>query len=240
MFKVTISALALALTASGLAGCATGQLPPSPSISHLEDLSAVPAPDALTMFERVRPYRIGPLDLLSYTVFGVDGLNGQLQVDSGGKISIPLAGSLTVAGKTPEEVSDEVAEALRAAHVRDPQVVFNAVQINSQFVTVEGQVIEPGNYAPVPNMTLLRAIAQARGLNDVAKADHVMIFRTVAGQEYAAIYNLKAIRQGAAPDPEVYSYDRVVVGSSATRRFIKDLAQIGPVFTTPLVYVLTR
>jgi polysaccharide export outer membrane protein len=238
--KVLSLVLVSAVIATSLGGCAHKRVPIDPSIHQVTDLKAVPAPDALGLFQQEQPYRIGPLDTLTYSVYGVPGLEGDLQVDSGGRISIPLVGTVMAAGKTPQELSAEVTTALRAAHVRDPHVAINPRQINSQFVTVDGAVAQPGNYQPVPNMTLLRAIAAAKGLNDYAKASDVIIFRTVDGRDYAAVYNLGAIRQGGYPDPRIYANDRIVVGESANRRLFKDLLQIGPAFITPLIYVLTR
>jgi polysaccharide export outer membrane protein len=86
-------------------------------------------------------------------------------------------------------------------------------------------------------MTLLRTIAVAKGTTDLAQTESVLIFREVAGQRYAGAYNLKAIRQGNYPDPEVFPNDVVVVGDSTTRKLFRDLA---PLITTPLVVLLQR
>ncbi|WP_196782026.1 hypothetical protein, partial [Salmonella enterica] len=72
-------------------------------------------------------------------------------------------------------------------------------------------------------MTLMRAVATAKGTTEFAKLDDVVIFRTVNGQKMAALYNLKAIRQGAYDDPEVFANDVVVVGDSPARRLFKDI-----------------
>ncbi len=42
---------------------------------------------------------------------------------------------------------------------------------------------------------------------------------------WPALYDLRAIRQGAYPDPEVYANDVVLVGDSQARRLFKDLLQ---------------
>lgn len=240
MFNVLRNSLLAAVAITTLAGCSSQRLPLHSSIAQIEDLTAMPAPDALELFQQEQPYRIGPLDALVYSVYGAPGLEGDILVDSGGRISIPLVGAVVAAGKTPESLATEIAAALRDAHVRDPQVAINLRQINSQIVTVDGQVVQPGNYQPVPGMTLLRSIAAARGLTEFAKANDVVVFRTVEGRDYVAVYNLLAIRQGAYPDPRIYANDRIVVGDSPGRRLMRDILQIAPAITTPLVYVLTR
>jgi polysaccharide biosynthesis/export protein len=65
-----------------------------------------------------------------------------------------------------------------------------------------------------------------------------VIFRTVKGQQLAALYNLKAIRRGNYQDPEVFANDVVVVGDSQARRLFKDALQFVPLLTTPLVIAL--
>src|SRR3546814_21117547 len=96
----------------------------------------------------------------------------------------------------------------------------------SQVVTVSGEVRKPGLYPVLGKMTLMRAIAQAEGSTEFADADNVVVFRTVSGQDMAAVYNLGAIRRGNYNDPAVYAHDVVVVGESGTRRLFTDI-QIG-------------
>jgi polysaccharide biosynthesis/export protein len=89
-------------------------------------------------------------------------------------------------------------------------------------------------------MTLMRAVATAKGTDEFAKLSDVVIFRTVQGQKMAGLYNLKAIRRGAYDDPEVFANDVVVVGESQARRLFKDGLQVLPAIVTPLIYILTR
>jgi polysaccharide export outer membrane protein len=68
----------------------------------------------------------------------------------------------------------------------------------------------------------------------------VVIFRTIEGQRYAGLYNLKAIRRGTYSDPAVFANDIVVVGDSKARRLFKDLIQVAPALLTPIIILLTR
>ena len=172
-------------------------------------------------------------------MFGIEDLSKkEVQTDASGRISFPLAGVVEAAGKTPAEVEDVLEERLRGRFVRDPQVTVNLKETVSQVITVDGQVKEPGLYPVIGRMTLMRAVATAKGTAEFAKLDDVVIFRTVKGQNMAALYNLKAIRNGAYADPEVYANDVVVVGDSAARRLFKDALQIVPLLTTPLILTL--
>jgi polysaccharide biosynthesis/export protein len=65
-----------------------------------------------------------------------------------------------------------------------------------------------------------------------------VIFRTVEGKQLAALYNLKAIRRGNYDDPEVFANDVVVVGDSSARRLFRDILQVVPLLTTPIIVAL--
>ena len=172
-------------------------------------------------------------------VFGIEELSEkEVQTDASGRISFPLAGVIEAAGKTPGEIEEEIEARLRSRYVRDPQVTVNLKETVSQVITVDGQVKKPGLYPVVGKMTLMRAVATAEGTAEFARLDDVVIFRTVKGQQLAALYNLKAIRRGNYQDPEVFANDVVVVGDSQARRLFKDALQIVPLLTTPLIIAL--
>ena len=86
----------------------------------------------------------------------------------------------------------------------------------------------------------VRAIATARGLDEFAKQNEVVVFRTVESKRYAAIYNLAAIRRGTYDDPEIFANDLIVVGESTARRNIRDAIGIIPTLLAPLVVTLTQ
>jgi polysaccharide export outer membrane protein len=201
----------------------------------------LPPPDRTDLYEVNRPYLIGPFDKLTIDVFGIEELSQkEVQTDAGGRISFPLAGVISAAGKTPGELEQEIAAALRGRFVRDPQVTVNLKETVSQVITVDGQVREPGLYPVIGRMTLMQAVARAKGTTEFAKLDDVVIFRTVQGQKMAGLYNLKAIRRGYYGDPEVFASDTVVVGDSAGRRLFKDGLQVLPLLTTPLILLLRK
>jgi polysaccharide export outer membrane protein len=185
------------------------------------------------------PYVIAPLDKLAIGVFGIEGLEPrEVQVDSGGTISFPLAGPMTVAGETPAQVEALLRQRLSAAFVRDPQVTVNLRESVGRIVTVDGQVNRPGAYPVVGRMSLIRAVATAGSTTEFAQLKDVVVFREVGGQRYAALYNLDAIRNGAYPDPQIFSDDVIVVGDSSARRLFRDLVQSAPLLTTPLILLL--
>lgn len=235
--------LMLSLTVAGCAGSKqiggpSGALGASEVVQVVQSAELLP-PDRSDLIELNRPYLIGPFDKLVIDVFGIEELSKkEVQTDAGGRISFPLAGIIEAAGKTPGELEQILAERLRGRFVRNPQVTVNLKETVSQVITVDGQVKEPGLYPVIGRMTLMRAVATAKGTAEFAKLDDVVVFRTVKSQKMAALYNLKAIRRGYYEDPEVFANDVVVVGDSSARRIFKDALQIVPLLTTPLIILL--
>ncbi|MEE4348771.1 MAG: polysaccharide biosynthesis/export family protein [Pacificimonas sp.] len=209
----------------------------APSVEFIgEQPLAAPTRADLTATER--PYILGPFDELSIGVFGVDDLADRtVQIDAAGLISFPLVGVVQAAGRTPGELSAEIAEKLRGSFIRDPQVTVNLEETVSQVVTVGGQVEKPGVFPVLGRMTLMRAVATAGGLTQFSKEREVVVFRTVQGQQLAGLYNLDAIRRGNYPDPEIYANDVVIVSDSESKRLLDGIFRSAPLLT-PLVLLI--
>ena len=227
------------LACVGLAGCA-GQ-PPIQSTANLTVIDgqmSLPAPERADLAAGDRVALIGPLDTITVRVFGIPELGGQMQVDTSGRIAMPLIGAIDAGGKTAAELARDIEVALAQSYVRDPDVTININSSVSQVVTVDGQVVEPGLYPVTNQMTLLRAVASARGLTEFAKEDDVVILRTVDGQRLAGLYNITALRRGLYADPEIYANDLIVVGDSPQRRLFRDFIGVAPLLASPLVAFL--
>jgi len=200
--------------------------------------TALPAPVRTDLVAERRDSLIGPLDTIAVDVFNVPELSREVQVDTGGSISLPLIGTLDARGKTSLELARAIEAALRANYVRNPEVTVNVKSSISQVVAVDGQVAEPGLYPVTNQMTLGRAIASAKGLSEFAKMDDVVILRTVNGQRMAGLYNLTAIRRGLYPDPAIYPNDMILVGDSPARRLFKDFVSVTPLLAAPLIALI--
>lgn len=230
--------LFLLIPALALAGCASSQpIGQSGAVSVLSD-ATLPVPQRDDLFGNKRPYLVGPFDKLSVSVFGVPDLSSEVQTDAGGQLSIPLAGTISAAGLTPNQVAAVIADRLQGRYVRDPQVTVNLVETVSQVVTVEGEVTRPGSYPILTDTTLLRAIANAQGTTEFAQTKEVIIFRTVGGERYAGIYDLRAVRRGNYADPPVYPNDVIVVSESRARRLLQNLRTAAPLFLAPIITLL--
>ena len=228
----------LALTM--LSGCvgANPRFNTNDSVVQKVEGSELPPPSNTDLRAAKRPYLIGPFDKLSINVFGIDELNRTVTLDQSGRFSMPLVGIVEAAGKNTTELATEIETRLRGQYVRNPQVTVNLEQTVGQVVTIEGQVNQPGLYPVIGDMTLLRAIATAKGTTEFARLKQVIIFRTVEGKKLAAIYDIRAIRLGYYADPAIYANDLVVVDDSPMRRLYKDGLQTLPLLTTPILLLL--
>lgn len=227
------------IAALAVSACSSERFAGRPDLTVF-DGKPLPEPVREDLVIPARPYVIGSSDQLTIDVFGIDELSKNVTVDLTGQIALPLVGSLKVAGMTADELTAELVTRFRAAHVRDPQVTVNIVTAASQVVTIDGAVTTPGIYPLVGRMSLMRAIARASGTSEFARENYVVVFRNVEGKRYAALYDLRAIRQGMYEDPEIFSNDIVYVGDSQARRIFRDLVTAAPLITTPLIYLITR
>lgn len=214
--------LVTAIALGCLSACASSTLDSSNSAVSVS--RSLPPPDTTTSTLDFANYRIGPRDQLSVEVFGAPELKRESEVDAAGNLSLPLVGTVVAGGKTPREVSDAIAAQLRGRYLKDPQVTVNITKANGQTVTIDGAVREPGAYPVIGRMTLMQSIALAKGADELANLNSVIVFRTVNNKRMAALFSLKEIRAGRLVDPQIYGNDIVVVGENATRRFFKDLS----------------
>ena len=236
--RKSLAPLVLILTVSGC----VKQMPleSTPQLNVVKGETELPAPVRSDLIAPDRPALIGPLDTITVEVFGVPELGRELQVDASGRIAMPLLGTLDAGGKTPGELAKDIQHELAGRYVRNPNVSVNIKSSVSQVVTIDGQVTDPGLYPVTKQMTLMRAIASARGLTEFAKTGDVVILRTVDGQRMAGLYNLEAIRRGRYADPPIYANDVVLVGESKARRMFKDIVSLAPLLAAPVVAFVQR
>lgn len=223
------------------AGC-VGREPirSSAALTVLDAQTVMPAPTRADLVAPDRQSLIGPLDTINVDVFGIPEFTRDVQVDASGRIAMPLIGTLDAGGKTAQELSASIADALRRAYVRTPDVTVNIKGSVSQVVTVDGQVAAPGLYPVTNQMTLMRAIASARGLSEFAKEDEVVILRTVDNQRIAGLYSIEAIRRGNYADPQIFANDVIIVGDSPQRRLFRDFVSVAPLLAAPLIALVQQ
>ncbi len=128
-------------------------------------------------------YRLGPGDVISITVYGVEEFkdkDSQLTVRPDGKIAFPLVGELTVTELTVSELASELTRSL-GQYLKNPQVTVNVTKFRTTRVYVLGEVSKPGMYEIEKQHNLLDAIGLAGGYTRAAVLSKVYVVRKATG-----------------------------------------------------------
>jgi polysaccharide biosynthesis/export protein len=162
-------------------------------------------PTASRPFDRtaVDPdFRLGPGDVLLINVLEDPTLDTEALVRPDGLITMPLAGTIMAAGRTPEEVAAAIRQQLAAEFVEPPtvSVVLRAVAPTQQpflSIYVIGQVNNPG-LIPVPEpIGILQALALAGGVGVFGDAENIQVRQVDEwGVEKVLLVNYELIEEG--------------------------------------------
>ena len=139
-------------------------------------------------------------DVLSISIPGSSTLDTTAEIRTDGKIVLPLIGEVTAAGKTPEELQDELLK-LYQPQVAAKQVVVN-VQSSNIPVYVTGAVLKPGPVTANHPISALDAVMEAGGF-DYTKANlrAVVVVRQEKDRTVRYTLNLKKVLAGSQGQP---------------------------------------
>src|ERR1700693_3121884 len=115
--------LVLALQLSGCAGSDLG--PATPEEQQAMAVAAREAP------------RLQRGEKIKITVFGEDKLSGDYDIDPGGFLSVPLAGTVEAAGLTKAELEQELTKKFRSEYLRNPKVTVEIAAFRPFYVLGE-------------------------------------------------------------------------------------------------------
>ena len=189
------------------------------------------APDEVKFQTLESNYKIAPMDKLAIKVFKMDDLSGDYDVDLAGNISLPLIGQVEAANLTTAQLDDQLTQKLGAKYLEHPDVSVAIKSSTAHVVTVDGAVREGGSFQVGGPISLIQAVAMAKGTTEDANARRVAVFRTISGQRQAAAFDLTSIRRGQSPDPQIYPGDIVVVDGSSIKAAQKQILQSFPLLS---------
>jgi len=189
------------------------------------------APDEIKFQTLETNYKIAPMDKLAIKVFKMDDLSGDYDVDLAGNISLPLIGQIEAANLTTAQLDDQLTQKLGAKYLEHPDVSVAIKSSTAHVVTVDGAVREGGSFPVGGPISLIQAVAMAKGTTEDANARRVAVFRTISGQRQAAAFDLTSIRRGQSPDPQIYPGDIVVVDGSSIKAAQKQILQSFPLLS---------
>jgi polysaccharide export outer membrane protein len=136
-------------------------------------------------------YRLAAGDKLRIEVYKDTQLSQSLQIRPDGKITLPLVGDVSAAGRTSVELRDAIGAALDD-YIKNPVVTVIVVEATPQVVFVTGEVNKPG---PVPlvngRISVIQALAVAGGFTDFANKKDIRILRKGAAGMQTLTFNYK-------------------------------------------------
>jgi polysaccharide export outer membrane protein len=108
-------------------------------------------------------YVIGPQDVLAIQLLDQPELGGKYTVEADGTFGFPLVGRIVAAGRTLRQVETDLRAKLADGYFRNPQLSIAVDQYKSQTILVMGEVRSAGAVTLTGGMSLLEALALARG-----------------------------------------------------------------------------
>lgn len=129
-------------------------------------------------------YLLGPEDTITVTVIGHTDFSGDFYIPSDGVITLPVAGKITVTGKTIGVLTAEVIEKLKE-RLNEPEVVIALKMPRMQRIYVMGSVMKADSYDMKPGWRITEALAAAGGLDKTVSPEDckVIIFRSSTGKK---------------------------------------------------------
>jgi polysaccharide biosynthesis/export protein len=192
-------------------------LSPGPARAQAPNGATVPPLDASRTASKTAPtaptaadYRLMPGDKLRVEVYKDTQLSQSLQVRPDGKITLPLAGDISAAGRTPLELRDGIVDSLKA-YISNPVVTVIVVETMPKMVYVVGEVNSPGPH-PMPGpTTVLQALALAGGFKDFAKKNDIVIRRSTTTGTTDIRFNYKDALKGETKPLLLQHGDTIIV-----------------------------
>jgi len=114
-----------------------------------------------------------PGEKIKVTVFGEDRLSGEYEIDPGGYVSLPLAGTVKAAGLSKQQLEAALTAKFRGEYLRDPKVTVEVSSFRPFYIL--GEVSKPGEYPYKGGLNVVSAIALAGGATYRASRSSVLI-----------------------------------------------------------------
>jgi polysaccharide export outer membrane protein len=121
-------------------------------------------------------YLLGPEDVLKVAVWKDEHLTQETVVRPDGMITFPLIGDVAAAGRTAEDVRNEIAKRL-SKYLPNPNVTATVIKVLSYRIYVLGRVNKPGEFLVGHHTDVLQALSMAGGLTPYASENDIKIMR---------------------------------------------------------------
>ncbi|MGR3782393.1 MAG: polysaccharide biosynthesis/export family protein [Albimonas sp.] len=200
--------LLLALPASAQVGAPLSQAPgataPAADSSTVRANMGLPESEA-GIVEEGQPYKIRVGDRLGVSVLEDPSLSTQVLVLPDGRISLPIAGSVFVSGRTTAEVESQLTRALAAGFAVEPTITVSVAGLapladeldDAVRFYVMGAMNGTGAVESDREITLIEAIAMVGGPSPFAATDRIQLRRRDAnGVETVILFDFERVEEG--------------------------------------------
>jgi polysaccharide export outer membrane protein len=178
---------------------------------------AAAAPQAPAGVSAPAGYILSANDQIAVEVFGEDDLRTNGRLNGEGNLSLPLLGSVRLAGLNLTQATARLTELYGRDYLVSPRVNVILVGYAKRRFTVLGQVNRPGSFEMPEGSTggidLLEAVAMAGGYTRIAAPGRISVRRTTGGGEQVLKVDARKVASGSSAF-RVQSGDTVTVGES--------------------------
>jgi len=163
-------------------------------------------------------YILSPTDGVAIEVFGEDDLRTSGRLNPEGNLSVPLLGSIHLAGLTLTQAVSKLTELYSRDYLVSPKVNVTLLSYAKRRFSILGQVNRPGSIempeTSEEGIDLLEAIALAGGYTRIASPERITVRRQNASGDQIFKVNAKRFTKGKGGGFLVKPGDTITVGES--------------------------
>ena len=163
-------------------------------------------------------YILSPNDQVAVEVFGEDDLRANGRLNPEGNLSLPLLGSVHLAGLSLTQAASKLTELYGRDYLVHPRVNVSLLSYAKRRFSILGQVGHPGNFempeSSPGGIDLLEAIAMAGGYTRIAAPERITVRRQNASGDQVFKVNAKRFTKGSGGGFLVVPGDTITVGES--------------------------
>ena len=190
----------------------------SPSAATSTSRSAPSAAASTAGVSAPAGYTLTAGDQVAVEVFGEDDLRTNGRLNSEGNLTVPLLGSIHLAGLTLTQAVSKLTELYSRDYLVNPKINVTLLGYARKRVSILGQVNRPG-IIEMPEdsqegIDLLEAIALAGGYTRIASPERITVRRHNASGDQIFKVNAKRFTKGKGGGFLVKAGDTITVGES--------------------------
>jgi protein involved in polysaccharide export with SLBB domain len=164
-------------------------------------------------------YILSVNDQVAVEVFGEDDLRTNGRLNGEGNLSVPLLGSIHLAGLTLTQAASRLTDLYARDYLVNPRINVMLIGYAKRRFTMLGQINRPGSYempdGSPEGIDLLEAVAMAGGYTRIAAPERISIRRhSSSGRDEIIRVDAKRLARGDRGNFTVLPGDAITVGES--------------------------